>query len=61
VPIAFGPDDTVAYPSVVVEITPEELVALLRGRLKLPADWKVGEELALPHSSAVYVLGDILA
>ena len=35
---------------VVVEITPDEFERLQRGELKLPADWKLGEEL-FPHES----------
>ena len=45
VPVTFGPGDDVQYPSIVVEVTPEELERLDRGELSLPPEWKMGEVL----------------
>lgn len=50
-PLQFDPDlaSGVAYPSVIVEITPEEFEALRVGKLKLPNDWKLGNLLPSPN------------
>jgi hypothetical protein len=45
VPIAFGPTEGVPFPSVVVEVTPDEYEKLTRNQLELPAGWKLGETL----------------
>ena|SRR5580704_5418097 len=37
----------VFHPSVVIEISPGEFDRLQKGELKLPYDWKLGEELFL--------------
>lgn len=46
-PIGMGADPArdVFYPSVVVEISPNEFDRLQRGELKLPHDWKLSDEL----------------
>jgi len=45
VPIVFGPDPDVPYPSVVVEVTPQEFENLRRGELCLPEGWTLGATL----------------
>jgi hypothetical protein len=51
-PVGLGADPArgMFHASVVVEITPDEFERLRRGDLKLPHDWKLGEELR-PHMS----------
>jgi hypothetical protein len=46
VPLHFGPHAAtgVCYPTVIVEITPEEFLELQRKRLALPDHWSLGEE-----------------
>jgi hypothetical protein len=45
VSITFGPVEGVPFPSVVVEVTPDEYEKLTRNQLSLPAGWKLGETL----------------
>lgn len=46
VPVAFGADPPgVPYPSVVVEVTPEEYEQIRAGTLSLPSGWKLDVEL----------------
>jgi hypothetical protein len=45
VPIAFGPARDVPFPSVIVEVTPDEFAMINRRELQLPAGWQVGEAL----------------
>lgn len=45
VPVAFGTVNGVPYPSVVVEVTPDEYDRLAEGELSLPAGWVLGEML----------------
>jgi hypothetical protein len=41
-PIAFAPDPpAIPFPSVVVEVTPEEYTRIARGQLPLPSDWSL--------------------
>lgn len=45
-PIAFAPDPPgIPFPSVVVEVTPEEYGRIAEGQLPLPRDWKLGATL----------------
>jgi hypothetical protein len=45
-PIAFSPDPpSVPFPSVVVEVTPEEFERIERGQLPLPGNWTLGPTL----------------
>ena len=46
-PVGFNahPARDIDYPSVIVEITPREFERLQHGELKLPHDWRLGEEL----------------
>lgn len=46
VPIAFGADPpTVPYPSIVVEVTPDEYARVQSGQLVLPREWRLGVTL----------------
>jgi hypothetical protein len=45
-PIAFAADPpTVPFPSIVVEVTPEEFDRIVGHTLKLPHDWNLGKTL----------------
>lgn len=46
-PVFFGPHpgSDILYPSVIVEVTPEEFDGIQRGETKLPNDWRLGPEL----------------
>lgn len=46
-PMTFNPDPSnqVPFPSVVIEITVQELSQLQRGKLQLPNGWKLGQVL----------------
>ena len=45
-PIAFAADPPdVPFPSVVVEVTPEEFTRIAQGQLALPNDWALGVTL----------------
>jgi hypothetical protein len=46
-PLQFGPlpERGIFFPSVIVEITPEEFQQIQMKQLKLPHDWKIGELL----------------
>ncbi|MDB5309459.1 MAG: hypothetical protein JWO38_3661 [Gemmataceae bacterium] len=54
-PLNFGPAPAsgIPYPSVIVEVTPAEFEKIKADELKLPAGWKIGEEL--PKSSVLGV------
>jgi hypothetical protein len=47
VPIGFGPAPNlgVPFPSIIVEVTPEEFSDLCESRLALPPGWSVGPEI----------------
>lgn len=47
VPIRFGVDSEsgIFYPSIIIEIRPEELADIRAGALPLPNDWKLGSEI----------------
>ncbi|HKI38147.1 MAG TPA: zf-TFIIB domain-containing protein [Gemmataceae bacterium] len=49
-PIHFGrvPGSGVPFPSVIVEVTPEEFEKIKTAELKLPDGWSLGEELPKP-------------
>ena len=59
VPVFFAahPKSGVFYPSVVIEVRPEEFEEILAGRLELPNGWVLGEEFfkaaATGHRDAV--------
>jgi len=46
-PLQFGPSPAfgVHYPSVIVEVTPNEFARIRSGELRLPEGWTVGEEI----------------
>ena len=46
-PVYFGPHNAsgILYPSVVIEVTPEEYELISRGQLTLPNGWALGPEL----------------
>ena len=45
VPIYFGPSAENPFPTIIVEITPDEYQQLQSRKLSLPDDWQVGEVL----------------
>jgi hypothetical protein len=49
-PLQFGPAPAsgVPFPSVIVEVTPEEFTRIQSDELKLPRGWTLGEELPKP-------------
>lgn len=49
-PVSFGPAPAsgIPYPSIIVEVTPEEFARIERQELKLPRGWHLGEELPKP-------------
>jgi hypothetical protein len=51
-PLQFGPAPTIGvpFPSVIVEVTPEELVMIQSHQLQLPSGWTLGS--LLPRSNA---------
>ena len=46
-PLHFGaaPASGIAFPSIIVEVTPDEFTKIKAHELKLPKDWEIGEEL----------------
>lgn len=49
-PLHFGPAPAsgIPYPSVIVEVTPDEFKKIQSRELKLPEGWEIGEELPKP-------------
>jgi hypothetical protein len=49
-PVSFGPHPAsgVHYPSVIVEVTPEEFQQIQQHELALPHDWRIGQPYARP-------------
>jgi phage FluMu protein Com len=49
-PVSFGPAPAsgIPYPSVIVEVSPEEFVKIQTQELKLPKGWHLGEEFPKP-------------
>lgn len=49
-PLHFGPVPAsgVPFPSVIVEVTPAEFERIKSSELKLPKDWRLGDELPKP-------------
>jgi hypothetical protein len=54
VPVYFAahPASGIFYPSIIVEIHPEELLAVRQGALPLPHGWRVADELTRPAAEA---------
>lgn len=46
-PLYFGPvpDIGIAFPSIIIEVTPDEFTKIKSHELKLPKGWEIGEEL----------------
>ncbi|MGH7173413.1 MAG: hypothetical protein ACRELG_24275 [Gemmataceae bacterium] len=46
-PLHFGPVPAIGipFPSIIVEVTPDEFTKIKTQELKLPKDWEIGEEL----------------
>jgi len=52
-PIAFAADPpAVPFPSVVIEVTPDEYARIQGGQLRLPNDWTLGETLYAAGAAA---------
>jgi hypothetical protein len=51
IPVYFGAHagSGIFYPSIIVEIHPDELADLVRGTLKLPDGWSLGPEYQRPR------------
>jgi hypothetical protein len=49
-PLHFSPVPSagIHYPSVIMEVTPDEYEQIQKGDLKLPNDWTLGEEIPKP-------------
>jgi len=49
-PLHFGPAPAsgIPYPSIIIEVTPEEFDKIHSNEMKLPEGWKIGEELPMP-------------
>ena len=49
-PVSFGPAPAsgIPYPSVIVEVSPEEYTKIVTQELKLPKDWNLSEEFPKP-------------
>ncbi len=49
-PVQFGPAPAsgIPYPSIIVEVSPEEFERIKTHELKLPKGWQVGEEMPRP-------------
>lgn len=45
-PLQFGPANGIPFPSVIVEVTPDEFAKIQSDQLKLPKGWTIGEEIA---------------
>jgi hypothetical protein len=53
-PVHFGPAPAsgIPYPSVIVEVSPEEFDKIQAEELKLPKGWQLGEEMPKPPADA---------
>jgi predicted nucleic acid-binding Zn-ribbon protein len=53
-PVSFGPAPAsgIPYPSIIVEVSPEEFERIQSQELKLPRGWQLGEELPRPSAVA---------
>jgi hypothetical protein len=52
-PLHFGPVPAIGipFPSIILEVTPEEFTKIRSHELKLPKDWEIGEELPKAQST----------
>lgn len=53
-PLHFGaaPASGIPFPSIIIEVTPDEFAKIRAHELKLPKDWEIGEELPKVPASA---------
>jgi hypothetical protein len=53
-PVQFGPAPAsgIPYPSIIVEVSPEEFEKIKAKELMLPKGWQVGEEMPRPADAA---------
>lgn len=53
-PVSFGaaPNSGVPYPSIIVEVSPEEFAKIQTREIKLPQGWQLGEEMPRPADDA---------
>jgi hypothetical protein len=53
-PLQFGavPAQGIPFPSVIIEVTPDEFARIESRELKLPRGWTLGEELPRPADAA---------
>jgi hypothetical protein len=53
-PLQFGPAPAsgIPFPSVIIEVTPEDFAKIQAHELKLPRGWTLGEELPKPADEA---------
>lgn len=54
-PVQFGPAPAsgIPYPSIIIEVSPEEFEKIKTQELKLPKGWQVGEEMPRPADAPV--------
>ena len=50
VPVYFGPGRNIPYPSIIMDLTPEEFAELTNGKITLPNDWVLNKK-PLPRPS----------
>ena len=62
-PVSFGPAPAsgIPYPSVIVEVSPEEFAKIQTHELTLPKGWLLGEEMPKPPDDAGGSDGDSCA
>lgn len=56
-PLGFGPAPTsgIPYPSVIIEVSPDEFDRIKAHDLQLPEGWTIGEELPRPVQSVEHL------
>jgi len=49
-PLHFGPAPAsgAPYPSIIIEVTPDEFAKIQSNEMKLPDGWKIGQEIPRP-------------
>jgi hypothetical protein len=53
-PIQFGPSPAsgLNYPTIIVEVTPDEFQKIQNQQLELPHGWKIGDPIPMPPAEA---------
>ncbi len=53
-PVYFAPRASrdIPYPSVIIDVTPEEFARVQADELRLPDGWRIGEELRRPEATS---------